>query len=99
MREASNSQPTVRRLGLIISAIGTRNSQDDAYNLRKGKAIKKSTTGKMVQKKTPYDWCAATDHAAMLGLLPKTLKKKSPLYKTKVAELIPSGKPEDMDAG
>ena len=50
-------------------AMGTRNSQDDAYNFAKGKAIKKSTTGKMVQKKTPYDWCAVTDHAFMLGLL------------------------------
>ena len=79
-------------------AMGTRNSQDDAYNFCKGKAIKKSTGGYTVQKKTPYDWCAVTDHAVMMGLLPLSLDKKSPLYKTKVAELIRSGKPKDMDA-
>jgi hypothetical protein len=58
-------------------AMGTRNSQDDAYNFAKGKAIKKSTAGTKngytVQKKTPYDWAAVTDHALMLGLLPETL--------------------------
>jgi hypothetical protein len=79
-------------------AMGTTNSQDDAFNFCKGKAIKKSTGGGyMVQKKTPYDWCAVTDHAVMMGLLPMTLDKSSPLYKTKVAELIRTGKPEDMD--
>ena len=71
--------------------MGTRNSQDDAYNFCKGKAVKKSTGGYMVQKKTPYDWCVVTDHAVMLGLLPMTLDKSSPLYKTKVGALIRSG--------
>ncbi len=80
-------------------AMGTRNTQDDAYNFCKGKAIKKSTGGGyMVQKKTPYDWCAVTDHALLMGLLPKTLDKSSPLYKTKVGELIRAGTPKDLDA-
>jgi len=80
-------------------AMGTRNSQDDAYRFCKGEAIKKSTGGGYtVQKKTPYDWCAVTDHAVMMGLFPMTLDTSSPLYKTKVAELIRSGTPEDMDA-
>ena len=80
-------------------AMGTRNSQDDAYNFCKGKAIKKSTGGGYtVQKKTPYDWCAVTDHAFMLGLLPLTLDKSSPLYKSKMGELIRSGDPKNMDA-
>jgi len=70
-------------------AMGTRNSQDDAYRFCKGEAIKKSTGG---------GWCAVTDHAVMMGLLPMTLDTSSPLYKTKVAELIRSGTPEDMDA-
>ena len=79
--------------------MGTLNSQDDAFKFCKGEAIKKSTGGGyMVQKKTPYDWCAVTDHAVMMGLLPMTLDKSSPLYKTKVAELIRSGTPKDMDA-
>lgn len=47
-------------------AMGVRNSIDDAYRFCKGEAIKKSTSGEMVQKKTPYDWCAVTDHAFMM---------------------------------
>ena len=34
-------------------AFGTRNGPDDAYKFCKGEAIKKSTTGEMIQKKTP----------------------------------------------
>lgn len=51
----------------------------------------------MVQKKTPYDWCVVTDHALLLGLLPKTLDSSSPLSKTEIAKLIQSGKPANMD--
>ena len=78
-------------------AMGNRNSQDDAYNFCKGQPVKKSTTGEMVQKRTPYDWCATTDHAYLLGLLPLTTDPKSPLSKTDIAKLIASGKPEDMN--
>jgi hypothetical protein len=39
-------------------AMGTRNTPEDAYRFCKGEAIKVETTGEMVQKKTPYDWCA-----------------------------------------
>jgi hypothetical protein len=79
-------------------AMGTRNTQDDAYNFCKGKAVKKSVGGKMVQKQTPYDWCAVTDHAYLLGMLPRTLDLKDPLHKSKIGKLIASGKPKDMDA-
>ena len=79
-------------------AMGTLNTPDDAYNFCKGKAIKKSTGGGyMVQKKTPYDWCALTDHALMMGLLPMTQDKSSPLYKSEIGGLIRSGKPADMN--
>lgn len=79
-------------------AMGTRNSVDDAYNFCKGKPIKKSTGGGYtVQKKTPYDWCAVTDHAFMMGLLPLTLDKSNPLYKSKIASLVRTGNPKDMD--
>jgi Protein of unknown function (DUF3604) len=81
-------------------SMGTRNTQDDAYNFCKGKAIKKVTLSqpdKTVQKKTPYDWCAVTDHALLMGLLPLTLDPKSPLSKTDIAKLIKTGKTDDMD--
>jgi hypothetical protein len=80
--------------------MGTRNTQDDAYNFCKGKAIKKVTlsqSSETVQKKTPYDWCAVTDHALLLGLLPLTLDSSNPLSKTEIAKLIKTGNVEDMD--
>jgi hypothetical protein len=50
-------------------AMGTRNTVDDAYNFAKGKAIKKNTSGEMVQKKTPYDMDAlgSADHLTHSG--------------------------------
>ena len=79
-------------------AMGTRNSIDEAYRFCKGEAIKKSTGGGYtVQKKTPYDWCAVTDHAFMMGLLPLTLDSKSPLSKSEMAKLIASGDDKKMD--
>jgi hypothetical protein len=79
-------------------AMGVRNSQDDAFNFAKGLPIKKVVGDYTVQKKTPYDWCAVTDHAVMMGLMPMTLDKSSPLYKTKVGELIRSGTAKDLNA-
>ena len=75
-------------------AMGTRNTPDDAYRFAKGEAIKKSTTGEMVQKKTPYDWCAVTDHAEYLGIMPLLLDPKSPLQKTPIGKMIASGDPK-----
>ena len=62
-------------------AMGTRNTADDAYNFAKGKAIKKNTSGKMVQKKTPYDWVAVTDHAEYFGVFPQFSDPNSTLMK------------------
>ena len=75
-------------------AMGARNTPDDAYNFAKGKAVKKNTTGEMVQKKTPYDWCAVTDHAEYLGVMPMLLDPKSPLRKTPIGKMIASGDPK-----
>ena len=75
-------------------AMGTRNTPDDAYNFAKGEAVKKNTTGEMVQKKTPYDWCAVTDHAEYLGVMPLLLDPKSPLQNTPIGKMIASGDPK-----
>jgi hypothetical protein len=48
-------------------AFGTRNTADDAYRYAKGEPILNAQTGQMIQKKTPYDWCAVTDHAEYLA--------------------------------
>jgi len=79
-------------------AMGTRNTTDDAYNFCKGKAIKKNTSGEMVQKKTPYDWCAVTDHAEYFGVLPQLSDPKSDLITkhkdNEIIKLILSGDPK-----
>ena len=82
-------------------AMGTRNTTDDAYNFCKGKAIKKNTSGEMVQKKTPYDWCAVTDHAEYFGVLPQLSDPKSDLMTkhkdNEIIKLILSGDPKKGD--
>ncbi len=76
-------------------AMGVRNTPDDAYDFCKGKPVKKSTTGQTVQKRVPYDWCAITDHAYLMGLLPQTLDPDNPLSKTEIGKLANSGDPAD----
>ena len=76
-------------------AFGTRNTPDEAYRFCKGEAIKKNTTGETVQKGTPYDWCAVTDHAEYLGVMPLLLEKDNPLQDTPIGKLIATGDPKD----
>jgi len=76
-------------------AMGTRNTVDDAYRFAKGEAVVKLLDGTTVQKKTPYDWCAVTDHAEFLGMLPLMLDKTNPLHDTQIGKLISSGDPKD----
>jgi len=45
----------------------------------------------MIQKRTPYDWAAVTDHAEYLGMMPLLLDPKSPLQKTEIGKLISKG--------
>ena len=45
------------------------NTIDDAFDYNKGKPVKKYLTGQTLQRRTPYDWTAVTDHAAYMGLL------------------------------
>jgi hypothetical protein len=47
----------------------------------------------MIQKRTPYDWAAVTDHAEYLGMMPLLLDPNSPLQKTEIGKLIASGDP------
>ena len=79
-------------------AMGTRNTPDDAYRFAKGESIKKSTSGQVIQKRTPYDWAAVTDHSEYLGMMPLLLDPNSPLQQTEIGKLISSGDPEDGEA-
>jgi len=49
----------------------------------------------MVQRVTPYDWCAVTDHAVFMGMFPLMLDDKNSLSKTEIGKLIRSGKRAD----
>ncbi|MDH3716852.1 MAG: DUF3604 domain-containing protein [Planctomycetota bacterium] len=79
-------------------AFGTRNTADDAYRYAKGEPIKNAQTGEMIQKKTPYDWAAVTDHAEYLGMMPLLLDPQSPLQKTEIGKMIASGDPAQGEA-
>jgi hypothetical protein len=79
-------------------AFGTRNTPDDAYRFAKGEAIKQATSGLTIQKKTPYDWAAVTDHSEYLGMMPLLLDPNSPLQKTEIGQLISSGDPAKGEA-
>ena len=76
-------------------SMGVRNTPDDAFRFCRGEAIKKNTTGEMVQKRTPYDWCVLTDHAEYLGMMPLLLEKDNPLKDTPIGKLIATGDPKD----
>jgi len=79
-------------------AFGTRNDADAAYRYAKGEAIKNDQSGLMIQKKTPYDWAAVTDHGIYLGMMPLLLDKNNPLQKTEIGKLISKGDHESGEA-
>ena len=60
-------------------AFGTRNDADEAYQYAKGMPITNAQTGLTIQKRTPYDWAAVTDHAEYLGMMPLLLDPDGPL--------------------
>ena len=68
--------------------IGCRGSWEDAYNWAKGNEIKLSTTGETIQKSTPLDFVAITDHAEYFGVMPALIDPNSPLSKTELAKLM-----------
>ena len=83
-------------------AMGTRNTLEDAYKYAKGEVIKKNTgDGYTVQKKTPYDWVAVTDHAEYMGVFPQLTDKNSDLSTKQkdnpIVQKIQSGDPKKGD--
>ena len=57
--------------------MGTRNTPDEAYRYCKGEQIVKKPSGYTVQRRTPYDWCAVTDHAMYMGIMAQLLDPNS----------------------
>ena len=72
-------------------AFGTRTTPEDAYRFMKGEPVTLATTGEAVQKSTPYDWGAVTDHAVYLGVMPMLLDPDSPMTNTPIGEMMAAG--------
>jgi hypothetical protein len=79
-------------------SFGTRNTIDDSYRYCKGEAILKNTSGKMVQRVTPYDWCAVTDHAVYFGIMPMLLEPDNPLQNTPIGKAVLSGNKTESES-
>jgi len=79
--------------------IGVNQTWDDAYNYAKGKEIKLSTTGERMQKRTPYDFVAITDHAEYFGVLKEFGNPDSPLAKSEFARGIVKGQTDPKAGG
>jgi hypothetical protein len=80
--------------------IGVRQTWDEAYHYAMGKEVKLSTSGETIQKRTPYDFVAITDHAEYFGIMPSLIDSKDPLYRTELAKKLrdPNAKPSDPDS-
>ena len=71
--------------------VGVTMTWDQAYEFAKGNKIKLSTTGEPMQRRTPYDFVAITDHSEYYSVLKEFLNPKSELSKSKLAKSIVAG--------
>ena len=65
---------------------GVAQTWDQAYEYARGKKVKLSTTGEEMQKSTPYDFVAITDHSEYYGVLKDLVDPKNPLSKSEFAQ-------------
>jgi len=75
-----------------------RNTIEDAFNYNKGKPVKKWLTGETLQRRTPYDWTAVTDHAEYMGVFGTLSDPKSPLKDDPIVKELQSGDKAKQDA-
>ena len=68
--------------------VGVTMTWEDAYNFAKGEKVKLSTTGKEMQRRTPYDFVAITDHSEYYGVLKELVDPKSDLSKSDFAKQL-----------
>lgn len=74
--------------------VGVRGTWAEAYEFAMGKPSKLSTTGEKMQRKTPYDFVAITDHSEYYGVFKNMADPKSPLSKNPFAKLMASKDPK-----
>jgi hypothetical protein len=79
--------------------IGVGQTWDQAYRFAKGEKVKLSTTGDEMQRRTPYDFVAITDHSEYYGVLKDFKDPKSPLSKSDFAKSVVAGIEDPSKAG
>jgi len=72
--------------------IGVSATWDDAYRFAIGEEVELSTTGEKMQRRTPYDFVAITDHSEYYGVLKDLINPDSPLSKSDLAKQIQGGR-------
>jgi len=75
-----------------------KNTIEDAFNYDKGKPVKKWITGETLQRRTPYDWAAVTDHAEYMGIFSLLSEPNSPIANDPVVKQLTSGNKDEEDA-
>ena len=75
-----------------------KNTIEDAFNYNKGKPVKKWITGETLQRRTPYDWTAVTDHAEYMGIFSILTEPNNPLANDPVVKQLQSGNADKQDA-
>jgi hypothetical protein len=78
--------------------VGVTTTWQQAYEFAKGKKVKLSTTGELMQRRTPYDFVAITDHSEYYGVLKEFANPKSPLSKSELARNIMKGQSDPAAA-
>jgi hypothetical protein len=77
--------------------VGVRGTWAEAYEFALGKPSKLSTTGEKMQRKTPYDFVAITDHSEYYGVFKNMADPKSPLSKNPFAKRMASSDPKEVE--
>ena len=76
--------------------VGVRGTWAEAYEFALGKPGNLSTTGEKMQRKTPYDFVAITDHSEYYGVFKNMADPKNPLSKNPFAKRMASSDPKEV---
>ena len=74
-------------------------SWENAYRYALGEAIPHPTNGKTIQRRTPYDFVAITDHSEYYGVLKDLVNPDSPLSQTDFAKGFAQGMKDPTGGG
>ena len=76
--------------------VGVRGTWAEAYEFALGKPFTLSTTGEKMQRRTPYDFVAITDHSEYYGVFKNMADPKNPLSKNPFAKRMASSDPKKV---